>query len=264
MFITVFGLLAISVNMAYTVWPVKLDVFGRWGFVPFFAFLQGVSFFTAMTIQTPARRAWMRSCQPKKGRWMLIWPILLATTLCSAKYVQNYYQVIAAAELKAAKEKQYLDYLSKKSATDLFAISRSNILKSNASIGSVNNAKNENENEANISLINPTIPTTINIVEESHLPPPYLNFGKNWTWESTEVGCNDTYSNAYTDYNDSHSNNLSAFPSSAVRAAVDLALNWTVEGLPSWKANISKIINPTLLFAPSDPNNTSSIVMVIP
>ena len=76
--------------LAYTVWPMKLDVFGRWGFVPFFAFLQSVSFFTAMTIQTPARKAWMRPFKIGQGRSsMLIWPIALSILLCICKGIQE-------------------------------------------------------------------------------------------------------------------------------------------------------------------------------
>jgi peptidoglycan/LPS O-acetylase OafA/YrhL len=74
--------------LAYTVYPVRLDVFGRWGFIPFFAWLQGVSFLAAMTIQTPARKAWMRP-RNNQGRYMLVWPIALALLLFLTKGIQD-------------------------------------------------------------------------------------------------------------------------------------------------------------------------------
>ena len=75
--------------LAYTVWPVRLDVFGRFGWIPFFAFLQSISFLCAVTVHTPARKAWV-SAKARRGRRMLIWPILLACVLCGSKFIQKY------------------------------------------------------------------------------------------------------------------------------------------------------------------------------
>tara|TARA_B110000091_G_scaffold158771_3_gene169159 strand:+ start:83 stop:574 length:492 start_codon:yes stop_codon:yes gene_type:complete len=113
-----------------------------------------------------------------------------------------------------------------------------------------------------------------------------MHFGRNFSWESVEIGCNDTYRNGYSNSEDranvSHSSSLpfSANASNAtnassdtsdtsgtfgdtdgngeVRAAVDVALNWTVQDVPSWVTNVSKVMNPTLLYVPNDPTNASS------
>ena len=91
--------------LAYTVWPVKLNVFGRFGWVPFFLFLQSISFFCAMVIQTPARKAWMRPIIPKQGRWMLVWPCLLAVVLCVSKGIQS---AVFHARVEANREEKLL------------------------------------------------------------------------------------------------------------------------------------------------------------